>query len=96
MNKFINSFSTDSLKGRLRFFILNLLLFVVLVISVFLIITTKSQLNETYTNELKAIVKMQSQAVEKWLNERELDIKFLASNGNLEKKILKVFLSLLL
>lgn len=86
MNRIINSFNTDSLKGRLRFFILNLLLFVVLVISVFLILTTKSQLNETYTNELKAIVKMQSQAVEKWLNERELDIKFLASNGNMKKK----------
>ena len=74
----------------MRYFILNLLLFVILAITVFLILMTKSQLNNTYNNELNAIVKLQGQAIEKWLNERELDIKFLSSQVTNEKKDLKL------
>ena len=84
--------NTDSLKGRLRFFILNILLFVILSVTVFLIYVTKSQLNTTYTNELNAIVKLQSQSVEKWINERELDIKFLASQPYSNKEKIKSYL----
>ncbi|WP_294964441.1 diguanylate cyclase [Sulfurimonas sp.] len=95
MNSLKKLLNTDSFKGRLRLFILNLLLFVVLVISIFLIIMTKSQLNETFKNELNAIVKMQNKAVEKWLNERELDIKFLASSVN-DKNVALFFESFIL
>ena len=91
MSSISDYFNTDSLKGRLRYFILNLLLFVILAISIFLIMMTKSQLNNTYNNELHAIVKLQGQAVEKWLNERELDIKFLSSELTNEKSNLKSF-----
>ena len=83
MSKIYAYFSTESLKGRLRFFILNLLLFVVLAITIFLIAMTKSQLNKTYINELTAIVNMQSKAVEKWLNERERHMYVLISKNHL-------------
>jgi two-component system cell cycle response regulator len=91
MNKLANYFNTDSLKGRLRYFILNLLLFVILAVTIFLIFMTKSQLNKTYNNELNAIVKLQSQSVEKWINERELDIKFLAAQPYVKAKKIKLF-----
>jgi len=91
MSKFSSCFNTDSLKGNLRFFILNILLFVILSVTVFLIFMTKSQLNKTYYNELNAIVKLQNQSVEKWINERELDIKFLASQPYTDTKKIKQF-----
>ncbi len=90
MNKVFNLLSINSLKWRLRFFIINLILLVVLIISTFLIIMTKSQLNETFHNQLSAIVNMQGKSVEKWLNERELDIKYLASDTQ-DKNIKKLF-----
>jgi len=92
MSKLLGYFSTDSLKGHLRFFILNLLLFVILAVTIFLIYITKSQLNSTYQNELNAIVKLQNQSIEKWINERELDIKFLASQSSINKQKIKSFL----
>ena len=92
MNSLLHCLNTDSLKGRLRFFILNILLFVILSVTVFLIYVTKSQLNATYTNELNAIVKLQSQSVEKWVNERELDIKFLASQPYSTPENIKTYL----
>jgi len=91
MSRFSSCFNTDSLKGHLRFFILNILLFVILSVTVFLIFMTKSQLNKTYYNELNAIVKLQKQSVEKWINERELDIKFLASQSYTNSKKIKQF-----
>ena len=91
MSRFYKYFNTDSLKGRLRYFILNLLLFVILAVTIFLIFITKSQLNKTYNDELNAIVKLQAQSVEKWINERELDIKFLASQTTLNHKEIKLF-----
>ncbi len=91
MNRLYNCFNTDSLKGRLRYFILNILLFVILSVTIFLILMTKSQLNKTYNNELNAIVKLQSQSVEKWVNERELDIKFLASQSSYNPQNIKSF-----
>ena len=92
MNRIYSCFNTDSLKGRLRYFILNILLFVILAVTIFLIVMTKSQLNKTYNDELNAIVKLQSQSVEKWVNERELDIKFLAAQPYTNPKKIKLFL----
>jgi diguanylate cyclase (GGDEF)-like protein len=94
MSRLASYLNTDSLKGRLRYFIVNLLLFVILAITVFLIFMTKSQLNKTYTDELNAIVKLQRQSVEKWINERELDIKFLSSKTYTNTKEIKSFLEL--
>jgi diguanylate cyclase (GGDEF)-like protein len=94
MSRLSSYLNTDSLKGRLRYFIVNLLLFVILAITIFLIYMTKSQLNKTYTNELHAIVKLQSQSVEKWINERELDIKFLSSKMYSNTDEIKSFLEL--
>jgi len=92
MSRIITFFNTDSLKGRLRYFIVNLLLSVVLAITIFLIFMTKSQLNTTYKEELNAIVKLQSQSVEKWINERELDIKFLSSHVHDNNTLIQSFL----
>ena len=92
MSRILAYLNTDSLKGRLRYFIVNLLLFVILSITIFLIFMTKSQLNKTYTDELNAIVKLQSQSVEKWINERELDIKFLSSKLYDHEDEIKMFL----
>lgn len=91
MSNLYKYFNTESLKGRLRFFILNILLFVILAVTVFLIFMTKSQLNKTYNDELSAIVKLQSQSVEKWINERELDIKFIASQTLSKPKEIQLF-----
>lgn len=85
MNKLEKVFKTHTLSGRLRTFIINLILFVVLVISIFLMFMTKSQIKTTYENELNSIVRMQNQAVEKWLNERELDIRFLVNSHDVKE-----------
>ncbi len=89
MSKLDKIFKTDTLKGRLRMFIINLILFVVLIISIFLMFMTKSQIKTTYVKELNSIVKMQNLAVEKWLNERELDIRILASGFDVKEGNLK-------
>lgn len=89
MSRIRKVFTTDTLKGRLRFFIINLILFVVLIISVFLMFMTKAQIKTTYVKELNSIVKMQNLAIEKWLNERELDIRILASLDDTKKNNLK-------
>lgn len=94
MIKLEKVFKTHTLSGRLRTFIINLILFVVLVISLFLMFMTKSQIKTTYQNELNSIVRMQNQAVEKWLNERELDIRFLVNNDDVKKTNLKRIKSL--
>jgi len=91
MSRLYKYFNTDSIKGRLRYFVLNLLLFVILAITIFLILVTKAQLDKTYKNELNAIVKLQSKSVEKWLNERELDIKFIASQPMKNPKKIQTF-----
>jgi len=89
MNKLEYLFKTHTLRGRLRTFIINLILFVVLVISIFLMFMTKSQIKLTYQNELNSIIKMQNQTIEKWLNERELDIRFLVNSEDVKNNNLK-------
>lgn len=89
MSRIDSFFKTDTLKGRLRMFIINLILFVVLIISIFLMFMTKSQIETTYVKELNSIVTMQNLAIEKWLNERELDIRILASGKDVKKNNLK-------
>ncbi len=78
-------FKTNTLGGRLRTFIINLILSVVLVISIFLMFMTKSHIKATYQDELNAIVNIQNQTIEKWLNERELDILFLVNNNDVKE-----------
>ena len=89
MSKVEFLFKTNTLRGRLRVFILNLILFVILVFSIFLMNITKSQIKSSYENELSSIVKMQNQAITKWLNERELDIHFLANSSFIKTKKLE-------
>lgn len=89
MSKVEFLFKTNTLRGRLRVFILNLILFVILVFSIFLMNITKSQIKSSYENELSSIVKMQNQAITKWLNKRELDIHFLANSSFIKTKKLE-------
>ncbi|MCP4969441.1 MAG: diguanylate cyclase [Arcobacter sp.] len=77
MNRILNPKTFD---GRLRRFIINLMLFIVLVTTIFLIYMMRTQISETFKKELNSIISMQNQAIDKWLNERELDIRFLANN----------------
>lgn len=80
MTNIKNIFKINTLGGRLRIFILNLILFIILLTTTFLIYMIRTQISTTFEKELSSIVKMQDQAIEKWLNERELDIRFLANN----------------
>ncbi len=80
MNKIGQMLKVNTLGGRLRIFILNLILFIILLTTVFLIYMIRTQISSTFEKELNSIVNMQEQAIEKWLNERELDIRFLSNN----------------
>lgn len=77
---------TNTFDGRLRRFIMNLMLFIVLVTTAFLIYMMRTQISETFKKELNSIVIMQNQAIDKWLNERELDIRFLSNNYIIKNK----------
>lgn len=89
MNSIKSIFSTDTFKGRLRAFIINLILLIVLIISTFLIFMNKTQIKENYQRELSSIVRMQNQAIESWLTQREVSIRTLASNHDVKNSDLK-------
>lgn len=88
-------FKKNTFDGRLRRFIIYLLFFIVLITSSFLIYIVKSQISETFKKELNSILIMQDQAIDKWFNERELDIRFLSNNyiiKNKQKKDIRILL----
>ncbi|NQY20055.1 MAG: diguanylate cyclase [Campylobacteraceae bacterium] len=89
MSRVRKIFSTDTFKGRLRAFIINLILIIVLIISSFLIFMNKTQIKENYQRELSSIVRMQNQAIESWLTQREVSIRTLASNNDVKTHDLK-------
>lgn len=89
MNKLKSIIYPDTLKAKLRFFIINLMLLIVLLISLFLIVLSRDQIKNNYIKELNSIVRMQNLAIEKWLSERELDIRFLASTDEIKSKNIK-------
>lgn len=80
MNKIKSAFNTNYLRGRLQVFIINLLLFVILVVTVVMVFLTKEHIKKNYRYELNNIVKMQHKVIDKWFNERETDINFLATS----------------